>query len=218
MSNAIDTQYSAAVLRLALQDFADEGVRHDLNPTRSSRDVELFYLAYLRSIDSSVRERARKALEATDVGQAIAEELQLLRKLADTAMDDVVGERVFCVLREYRDWQVAQGVTVGVQRGEHVDHGRGDDSGPFDPDCPCRGSEKEPACALAGCGFCNATVRASNARPGCCTPHLCGTCGPDCGGRSASMVSQGGDLHVCGADVNDQCPNCSRPGEEVTKP
>ena len=39
---------------------------------------------------------------------------------------------------------------------DHSEHGRGDDSGPFDPDCICRESSLESECALAGCGFCKA--------------------------------------------------------------
>lgn len=36
----------------------------------------------------------------------------------------------------------------------HQHHGRGDEDGPFDGDCVCRGSDKETDCSLAGCGFC----------------------------------------------------------------
>ena len=36
----------------------------------------------------------------------------------------------------------------------HGDHGRGDGSGPDDPDCPCRGTTHQGPCARAGCGFC----------------------------------------------------------------
>lgn len=39
---------------------------------------------------------------------------------------------------------------------EHRDHGRGDESGPFEPDCPCRGTPDQTACAEAYCGFCRA--------------------------------------------------------------
>jgi hypothetical protein len=40
------------------------------------------------------------------------------------------------------------------QLNDHSTHGRGDEDGPFDPDCPCRGSDKQEECAKAGCGFC----------------------------------------------------------------
>lgn len=38
----------------------------------------------------------------------------------------------------------------------HVDHGRADATTgePIDPDCPCRGTEQQGLCAVAGCGFC----------------------------------------------------------------
>lgn len=38
----------------------------------------------------------------------------------------------------------------------HRDHGRGDESGPFEPDCPCRGTLNQAECAKAYCGFCRA--------------------------------------------------------------
>lgn len=38
---------------------------------------------------------------------------------------------------------------------EHLGHGNGDEeSGPDDPDCPCRATDKQKECALSGCGFC----------------------------------------------------------------
>lgn len=38
---------------------------------------------------------------------------------------------------------------------EHADHGRGSpESGPEDPDCPCRATALQAACAKEGCGFC----------------------------------------------------------------
>jgi hypothetical protein len=37
---------------------------------------------------------------------------------------------------------------------DHSTHGLGDLEGPFDPDCPCRGTDEQQACADAGCGFC----------------------------------------------------------------
>lgn len=42
---------------------------------------------------------------------------------------------------------------------DHSDHGRGDESGPEDPDCPCRATQHEQACAEAGCGFCKAALK-----------------------------------------------------------
>ena len=46
---------------------------------------------------------------------------------------------------------------------DHADHGRGTESGPDDPDCGCRMTPDEAACAAAGCGFCAA--RAYPRRP-----------------------------------------------------
>lgn len=44
----------------------------------------------------------------------------------------------------------------------HIDHGRGDeDSGPFDPDCPCRGGDAQELCARSGCGFCRCAPTAA---------------------------------------------------------
>jgi hypothetical protein len=44
---------------------------------------------------------------------------------------------------------------------EHADHGRearpGD--GPEEPDCACRGTHAQRACAMEGCGFCQAAER-----------------------------------------------------------
>jgi hypothetical protein len=37
---------------------------------------------------------------------------------------------------------------------DHSDCGRGDEDGPFDPDCTCRGTDKQKECAEQGCGFC----------------------------------------------------------------
>lgn len=42
---------------------------------------------------------------------------------------------------------------------QHGKHGRGDpESGPDDPDCPCRRTKEQAACAVAGCGFCIAAL------------------------------------------------------------
>lgn len=45
---------------------------------------------------------------------------------------------------------------IMVARTDHSDHGRGDNSGPHDPDCPCRNTESQKECGEAGCGFCTA--------------------------------------------------------------
>lgn len=38
---------------------------------------------------------------------------------------------------------------------DHATHGRGQpETGPDDPDCPCRGTGLQRRCAQAGCGFC----------------------------------------------------------------
>lgn len=42
---------------------------------------------------------------------------------------------------------------------EHGDHGRAGADGPEDPDCGCRGSDKQIACAQSGCGFCLAATK-----------------------------------------------------------
>lgn len=40
---------------------------------------------------------------------------------------------------------------------DHKEHGRGtEEYGPYDSDCPCRGSILQKACAAGGCGFCQA--------------------------------------------------------------
>lgn len=42
-----------------------------------------------------------------------------------------------------------------ANRSKHYNHGRGTkDGGPDAPDCPCRGTDEERACAGDGCGFC----------------------------------------------------------------
>ncbi|HEU0298865.1 MAG TPA: hypothetical protein VFR37_05405 [Longimicrobium sp.] len=38
---------------------------------------------------------------------------------------------------------------------DHAGHGRGNEDGPFEPDCGCRGTALERECASAGCGFCS---------------------------------------------------------------
>ena len=45
-------------------------------------------------------------------------------------------------------------VVAELQR-RHLGHGAGTaESGPDDPDCGCRGTRRQRACASAGCGFC----------------------------------------------------------------
>lgn len=40
-------------------------------------------------------------------------------------------------------------------RIDHSSHGQGtEEDGPDDPDCPCRDTRQERACAQEGCGFC----------------------------------------------------------------
>lgn len=46
-----------------------------------------------------------------------------------------------------------------LMTNQHAKHGRGTEAdGPDDPDCECRGTAKEKACAKAGCGFCKASI------------------------------------------------------------
>jgi hypothetical protein len=45
---------------------------------------------------------------------------------------------------------------------KHKDCGRGDDDGPYHPDCPDRGTSLQEQCALAGCGFCQAAEERKN--------------------------------------------------------
>jgi len=60
----------------------------------------------------------------------------------------IVGERHAQVWFAHLDVLVAPA-------DEHADHGRGTyEYGPEDPDCPCRATENQSDCALAGCGFC----------------------------------------------------------------
>lgn len=50
----------------------------------------------------------------------------------------------------------------------HGTHGRGTDA-PDDPDCPCRRTAQQRACADAGCGFCTSAARRPH--PGVCARH-----------------------------------------------
>ncbi len=56
--------------REALKDFADFGFRADCNPTmewgKGEWDLGMRFYSYLRSVDTSVRERAKRALAAID--------------------------------------------------------------------------------------------------------------------------------------------------------
>lgn len=46
---------------------------------------------------------------------------------------------------------------------DHSEHGTGNTiTGPTDPDCPCRNTKNEAACAVAGCGFCKPSFLAKN--------------------------------------------------------
>lgn len=45
-----------------------------------------------------------------------------------------------------------------TERKHHKNHGRGDEGGPFDSDCGCRGTDRERVCAISGCGFCRRTA------------------------------------------------------------
>lgn len=49
-------------LRELVQDFADHGLRFDLNPTVFQRGVQP-YIDYIKRMDDSVRDRAKAALE-----------------------------------------------------------------------------------------------------------------------------------------------------------
>ena len=68
----VDTKVKALAevrrLRAVLNDFAKHGTRHDLNPTLNHATREttaMGYLAYLKSMDKAVRDRAEDALELT---------------------------------------------------------------------------------------------------------------------------------------------------------
>lgn len=52
----------------------------------------------------------------------------------------------------YSGWVINR--TAKMRHIDHSEHGLGDDSGPFDPDCSCRATSNEAACGKAGCGFC----------------------------------------------------------------
>lgn len=51
---------------------------------------------------------------------------------------------------------------------DHSGCGRGDnETGPDDPDCGCRATEREAVCASEGCGYCRAAqARKSAAKTG----------------------------------------------------
>lgn len=44
---------------------------------------------------------------------------------------------------------------------DHEGHGSGDENGPDDPDCGCRGTKEQAGCASSGCGFCIAATHAA---------------------------------------------------------
>jgi len=50
------------------------------------------------------------------------------------------------------------GYNIGYRAALHSDHGRGDQDGPDDPDCICRGTDRQSECARFGCGFCRGTT------------------------------------------------------------
>jgi hypothetical protein len=53
-------------LRAALKDFAEHGLRCDLNPTMEFKNMTMLYgrmTGYLKRADENVRERARRALK-----------------------------------------------------------------------------------------------------------------------------------------------------------
>jgi hypothetical protein len=63
---ALEAERKLKEAKSALDDFLGIGVRADLNPTQPMGDweeVSRFYLQYLKSIDDSVRDRARQALK-----------------------------------------------------------------------------------------------------------------------------------------------------------
>lgn len=57
-------------LRILLQDFANHGLRFDLNPTHMLsggwEESERFWHAYFKDANDSLKRRARKALEKAD--------------------------------------------------------------------------------------------------------------------------------------------------------
>lgn len=69
----------------------------------------------------------------------------LLASCLDLNLEEIHRKNIEKLLRRYPE---------RAEQARHSACGRGDESGPFDADCDCRGSDQEEACAVAGCGFC----------------------------------------------------------------
>jgi hypothetical protein len=96
------------------------------------------------------RTRAKPILATVDAIQRKLEEVSwIAERFVDTdlAHDDPV--RAVSIMGE-----------MLTAQGEHAQHGRGDEDGPHDSDCACRGTPAEAACAAAGCGFCRSALDA----------------------------------------------------------
>src|SRR5262245_55815451 len=60
-----------------------------------------------------------------------------------------------------------------MMKSKHDKHGRGTEAdGPDEPDCACRDTDEEKACARAGCGFCKASVEHKEKPPRHCDDYL----------------------------------------------
>lgn len=97
------------------------------------------------------RDRYRKALE--DILDPIGE----MQRRAEAEGSELRVDGISAVylannptyLRE-----IARKALNETSTTNHEQHGRGDEDGPYDPDCKCRGTENQKECAAAGCGFC----------------------------------------------------------------
>lgn len=52
-------------------------------------------------------------------------------------------------------WVCSRCIDEVMGKSDHTGHGAGtEESGPDEPDCPCRMTPEMEDCAAAGCGFC----------------------------------------------------------------
>lgn len=73
---------------------------------------------------------------------------------------------------------------------EHRGHGSGDaESGPDDPDCPCRPTAKREECAGQGCGFCLAEAMHAQGRRWV-SHNLCGSTSSNCTTDDSKVTCQ----------------------------
>jgi hypothetical protein len=96
---------------------------------------------------------APPALEATTREPMTEKRLMQLEIIANATWNRGLGESSAALkelVAEVRRLRSAEA---------HSYHGRGDsENGPDDPDCPCRATTLQAACAQAGCGFCRASL------------------------------------------------------------